>query len=101
MKKLTKLITLSIVVIVITYSYSAFLEDTQDKIMSRLEWNRSKQQEISRGKISFAYSEDTGTYCKAEKDLFYHETALKIPASYLICGCKIIFILYFIKLIIY
>ena len=91
MKKISKGKLLLLLIIYITlynYTKSEFLEDSEEKKLKRLEWNRSYQEQISGGKLIFEESAEKGTFCKAKKDLFSNEFVLKIPSKFIISGCK-------------
>lgn len=73
---------------IFNFTLCKFLDESEERIKKRFEWNRSKAADITNGKVTFKYTEQTGTFCKAEKDIFFNEPVFKIPYEYLICGRK-------------
>jgi len=50
----------------------------------RLKYFQNLSDKITNGKISFAYSAESGIYCKVLKDIKKHEGVFKIPEEYII-----------------
>ena len=63
-----------------------FLIDSEEAANHRLLWNKSKEKEITGGKVSFTQNDEQGTFCQSESESFSHEYLFKISSKYLLCG---------------
>lgn len=63
-----------------------FLIDSEEAANHRLLWNKSKEKEITGGRVSFTQNDEQGTFCQSESESFSHEYLFKISSKYLLCG---------------
>jgi hypothetical protein len=77
-----------ILIINIVIIKTEFLVDSPEENQRRLDWNRSKENEITNGKIIFSHTEQQGTFCQNNVNTFSNEFVFQIPSKYIICGCK-------------
>ena len=73
-------------------SHQGFLEETNETIAFRNSWNYNNTLNVSNGRISIEYSDETGNFCRANKNLYSKEFVFTISKEYPICGCNYYFI---------
>ena len=65
--------------------------ETQSKKDIRANFIEKYTNKISKGKIRYEYSEDKGTYCKANTELYKSEVTMTVTKDFIICGCNSFF----------
>ena len=67
---------------------SRAFSDSMSKIETRSKFIQKYSNLITKGKISYEYSEEKGYYCRANKDLYKSEIVMTVPKEFIICGCN-------------
>ena len=86
MKAFILLISISLL---LTFSVSKQYEENPEEIQSRLDWLNSHTQNITSGRIVYKYSNQTGIYCEATRNIEKKEFVFQINKNYVLSYCKI------------
>ena len=72
----------------LTIRSARIYSETQSKKDIRIKFIEKYTNKITKGKIRYEYSEEKGTYCKANTDLYRSEVTMSVPKDFIICGCN-------------
>jgi tyrosine-protein phosphatase YwqE len=75
-------------IILCAHSLSISYEEKIEEVQERLNYYNEKTQEVTKGKILFRYSNETGLYCEAATDIEKKEYIFLIKNDYIISFCK-------------
>ena len=75
-------------IILCAYSLSKSYQEKIEEVQERLNYYNEKTQEVTKGKILFKHSNETGLYCEAATDIEKKENIFFIKKEYIISFCK-------------
>ncbi len=75
-------------IILCVYTLAKTYEESPEEIQQRLKFFNEKSEEVTRGKIIYKYSNETGVYCEAASDIGNKEYAFFIKKDYILSFCK-------------
>jgi hypothetical protein len=71
--------------------YAKQYVESMEDIQKRLKFLNEKSQEITNGKILYKYTDESGVYCEATRDIDGKEFVFTINKNYVISFCKKLF----------
>jgi len=77
------------ILLIFEFNYSIEYRETSSRKETRAKFIKKYSNQITKGKISYEYSEEKGTYCRANSDLYKSEITMTISRDFIICGCNI------------